>query len=382
MEKLKQLVSLEYGELSSVYLNTAYFGPSPLRSRQLVEKSLKHELDPSFAPYLEWYERPEKSRGQFASLLGTSPDNIFHTCSVSDVNNLIIHSLPEDSNQHIVVIDKDYPSNVLPYMRAAERRKNTKLTRLELGDEIIPHGEWLSKNLPIDTTVFCISWVTFDTGKKIDILDISKLLKQRGIRFIIDVTQGLGGLHLSKEELEAVDAISCASYKWMLGPYGHAFGYISNDFQQSLSHPNGNWITSKNSTIVNRLLNYTTETLPGARRFDRGQTANLLTIGALEGALDILKEAGLENIQQYNKTLSDFFLENFPKNKFELITPSEYRGNIVCLKGKNVDSLELENELKERDIDVSIREGNIRISFHLFNNLKQVEYLINTLSSH
>ena len=33
---------------------------------------------------------------------------------------------------------------------------------------------------------------------------------------------------------------------------------------------------------------------PGARRFDRGQTANLLTIGALEGALDILRKRGLK----------------------------------------------------------------------------------------
>jgi len=123
MEKLKQLVSLEYGELSSVYLNTAYFGPSPLRSRQLVEKSLKHELDPSFAPYLEWYERPEKSRAQFASLLGTSPDNIFHACSVSDVNNLIIHSLPEDLDQHIVVIDKDtHQMSYLICVRPREER--------------------------------------------------------------------------------------------------------------------------------------------------------------------------------------------------------------------------------------------------------------------
>ena len=376
----RDVVSKEYEDLKSVYLNAAYFGPSPKRCRAYVEKSLKHEIDPSFSPYNDWYYRPEKSREMFANLLGTSAENIFHSCSVSDINNLLIHALYHEKH-HVSVIEKDYPSNVLPFMLNEERNPIHKLSRLSLGKEIIPTSTWLEKNLAPDTTIFCCSWVTFDTGKKIDLIDIGKFLKARGIIFIVDVTQALGGLSMTSEELGYISAISCASYKWMLGPYGHAFGYISPEFQKKLKHPNANWITSKNSKVVNNLLQYTTETLPGVRAFDRGQTANLLTIACLEGALDFLTEVGLKNIQSHNKTLTNFFYENYPKNKYNLITPQNNSGNIICLKGQKVDSLQLEQDLKDRDIDVSIREGNIRISFHVYNDLKNVEHILKILDA-
>ena len=381
MNDYQDIVSQEYSELKSTYLNAAYFGPSPKRCKTYVEKSLKHEIDPSFAPYLDWYERPEKSRQLFANILGVSKENIFHTCSVSDVNNLIIHSLPKDKQHHVVVIDKDYPSNVLPFMLAETRYQNIKFTKISLGQEIIPNSKWLAANLPKDTSIFCCSWVTFDSGKKIDLIDIGNFLRSRNIKFILDATQGLGGLKLGPEEINLVDAVSCASYKWLLGPYGHAFGYIAPKLMAELKHPNGNWITSKNSSVVNSLLNYTTETLPGARCFDRGQTANLLTISCLEGALEFISEIGLENIQNHNKKLVNYFNQNFPKENFDRITPIDFSGNIICLRGKNIDSLQLELDLKDRDIDVSIREGNIRISFHIYNSLAQVDYLLNTLHS-
>jgi cysteine desulfurase / selenocysteine lyase len=380
MSKMREVVNKEYEDLKSIYLNAAYFGPSPKRCRGLVEKSLKHEIDPSFAPYDEWYYRPEKSRELFANILSTSKENIFHACSVSDVNNLLIQALSH-KNQHVAVVEKDYPSNVLPFMLAQERKQSIKLTKLNLNKEIIPTADWLEKNLPVDTTIFCCSWVTFDTGKKIDIIEIGKVLRKRGIIFILDVTQGLGGLGITKEQMSCVDALSCASYKWLLGPYGHAFGYISPSLQKNLKHSNANWITSKNSKVVNSLLEYTTQTLPGVRCFDRGQTANLLTIACLEGALDFLLEVGLNTIQDYNSQLTKFFYENYPKQKYSLITPISHSGNIICLKGKNIDSHQLEKDLKDRDIDVSIREGNIRISFHIYNEQSHIEHLLKVLDS-
>jgi selenocysteine lyase/cysteine desulfurase len=54
-------------------------------------------------------------------------------------------------------------------------------------------------------------------------------------------------------------------------------------------------------------------------------------------------------------------------------------GNIVCLKAVALDSIALEAELKKRNIDVSVRQGNIRLSFHVFNTTSQVDQLINAL---
>ena len=99
----------------------------------------------------------------------------------------------------------------------------------------------------------------------------------------------------------------------------------------------------------------------------------------LEGALDFLNLVGLENIQKKNQLVRDHFLKSFPKNKYQLVTPSEFMGNIVCVRSLGEDSIKLEHELKSRNIDVSVRQGNIRISFHVFNTNNHADQLVEAL---
>jgi selenocysteine lyase/cysteine desulfurase len=375
---LRELVKKEYHHLGSTYFNTAYFGPSPYSAKQKVSRSLQKELDPSFYDYNTWMGISERMRALIAKVVGCSPDNITHASSSSDVIATIAAGFDFSPGDVVCSIDKDYPSNVLPWMRAAERR-GIEFKLLSLGEEPVPTAEWLAKNLPAKTKIFDISHVSFDTGKKIDLISIGKLMRERGILFVVDVTQSLGGLALKSEELELIDVIACSTYKWLLGPYGTAFGYFSDRALQSISHNGGNWVVSPNSRVVYNLLDYTTETLPGARKFDRGQPSNMLANSCLEAGLEMLDEIGLSVVEEHNRDIRDHFLANFPKAKYQLITPREYMGNIVALKARNLESIVLERELKYRNIDVSVRQGNLRISFHVFNSTEQVEELISAL---
>ena len=335
---------------------------------------MERELDPSFYLYDDWMGISEKLRVKFADLIQVSPDMITHSTSSSDVVNVIANGFIFEKGDRVAAIDKDYPSNILPWM-LAERHGKFTFDKIPLGEELIPTAAWLEKNLKPQTKIFNISYVTFDTGKKIDLISIGKLLKSKGIMFVVDATQALGGMDISPEELSYIDILTVSSYKWMLGPYGHAFAYFSQAAQDKIYHLNANWILSPNSKKVYNLLDYTTETLPGARQYDRGQAANLLCSGCLEGSLSFLAEVGLKNIRKHNEEIRNHFLEIYPKDKFTLVTPLEHMGNIVCMKGK-VDSIALESEFKNRNIDVSVRQGNIRLSFHIFNTKAQVEELV------
>jgi selenocysteine lyase/cysteine desulfurase len=90
-------------------------------------------------------------------------------------------------------------------------------------------------------------------------------------------------------------------------------------------------------------------------------------------------EVGLANIEKHNAKIRNYFLENYPKEKYILVTPLSHMANIVCLKAVSGDSLALEAELKKRNVDVSVRQGNIRLSFHVFNTTHQVDELIKAL---
>ncbi len=377
-EATRSLIDKEYSHLKSIYFNSAYFGPSPIRSKSTILAAMERELDPSFYAYDDWMSISEKLRIKFAALLKTSPDCITHSTSSSDVVNIVANGFDFKEGDRVAAINKDYPSNILPWM-LAERHKKFVFDKLDLGNTVIPTPEWLEQNLKPQTRIFNISYVTFDTGKKMDLLGLGKYLRSKNIFFVVDATQALGGLEITPSELSYIDVLTVSSYKWMLGPYGHAFAYFSQKAQDQIFHLNANWILSPNSKQVYNLLDYTTETLPGARQYDRGQAANLLCSGCLEGSLNFLLEVGLGTIEQYNASLRDYFLENYPQKKYHLVTPLEHMANIVCLKAISGDSIALETELKKRNIDVSVRQGNIRLSFHVFNTHQQVDELIKAL---
>jgi cysteine desulfurase / selenocysteine lyase len=374
LDSIKQ----EYHHLDSYYFNTAYFGPSPYSAKQKVARALQKELDPSFINYNTWMGISERTRQQISRLVGCSPDNITLSTSTSDIISIVANGFPFEKGDCVVAINRDYPSNILPWM-LAQKNRGIQFESLELGKELIPTVKWLKEKLPANTKVFNISHVTFDTGKKVDILGIGKFCRERGILFCVDATQSLGGMPITSEELAVIDVLACSTYKWCLGPYGTAFAYFSQEAISKIQHTTGNWVVSPNSKVVTSLLEYTTETLPGARKYDRGQGSNMLANACLEAGLDIILEVGLEDIAVHNASVRDYFLENYPRKKFQLITPTDFMGNILSLKAVSSDSVTLERELKFRNIDVSVREGNVRLSFHLFNSKSQVDSLIRAL---
>lgn len=376
----QSLIDKEYAHLKSIYFNSAYFGPSPIRAKATILAAMEKELDPSFYAYDDWMSISEKLRVRFADLLKVSPDMITHSTSSSDVVNIVANGFIFEKGDRVAAINKDYPSNILPWM-LAERHQKFTFDKLDLGNEVVPTPEFLEKNLKPQTRIFNTSYVAFDTGKKIDLLSLGKYLKSKNILFVVDATQALGGMPITPEELSYIDVLTCSSYKWMLGPYGHAFAYFSQKAQDSIYHLNANWILSPNSKKVYNLLDYTTETLPGARQYDRGQAANLLCSGCLEGSLSFLQEIGLDTISKHNTEIRDYFLTHYPKSKYSLVTPLDHMGYIVCLKAAASDSIVLEAELKKRNVDVSVRQGNIRLSFHIFNTKHQVDELIKALDT-
>jgi selenocysteine lyase/cysteine desulfurase len=374
----KDFIHKEFSHISSIYFNTAYFGPSPYRSKQKVQNALFKELDPSFYQYHSWTNIPDRLRKKISALTRLPEEQISLGTSTGDTISHLAHLLPLKATEAVCVFNGDYPSLILPWMVAKELRP--------INLKILPQvhapidGDWLQKNLPDDCKVFCISYVQFDSGRKCELNSIIEHCQQKNIFLVVDVTQALGGLDLPSG-VEKIDMLVCSVYKWMLGPYGESFCYYSKRAMDLLPRFSGNWLTSKNSKDVRNLLDYTTEALPGARKYDRGQAPNMVTNACFDAGLEVLTELSLAKIEKHNQQLKNYFLENYPKNKFELVTPADksFQGNILSLKTIQTDPITLEDELKHNNIDVSVREGKLRLSFHLFNTTEQVNSLIQSL---
>lgn len=376
-------IGREFAHLGSAYLNTAYMGPSPLSAGEAVRAAMDREADPALHEFREWLAIPERVRGAIAGLLGASPDGVCHATSTGDVVSVAAQGLPLGPGDAVCAVDGDYPSNVLPWMRAAETRGvEFHLLRPGPRDARPPDPEWLAANLPPNAKALSVSHVAFDTGARTDVLGVGRLLRERGVLFVLDATQSFGGVPLFREELDAVDVLACSCYKWLLGPYGYAFGRFSDRACSTIRHTHANWTTAPGFDRLESLLDYTTETLAGARKFDRGQGANMLAMACLEAGVRLLAQVGLDAVQKRNAALRDLFLENYPKKKYELVTPRDRMANIVCVKAKGgVDADALSRTLRDRGVEVSVRQGNVRLSFHFFNTEEHVRRLIEALDA-
>jgi len=372
------VVREEFSRLKkSLYFNAAYLGPSPKRALRRAEEALVIEGDPSYFGHEQWKPLPDKLRVQIAGLLGGNSENVSHHTSVCEVISLIAAGYSFRQGDVVIAFDGEYPSDVLPWM-LHEKNKGYELRLLPI--DSLMNDDFIDK-LPAKTKVINFSNVSFNTGRRLKLMPLLKQLKEKEIFTVIDGTQSFGGLKLESEVLPYIDCFTCATYKWLLGSYGHAFAYWTDEALRKVERQQANWQVALTCQGANRITDCTLETLPGARKFDRGETANMINMSMLSGSFDFLNEVGLEAIEAHNQKLVRQFLKDLSREKFEVLTPEEYRGNIVCLKAKGVDSLKLESELRKNNIDTSVREGNLRLSFHLYNTSEQVNTLLQVLSS-
>ncbi len=361
--------------LKSTYLNSAYLGPMPIRAKENVERILQRMLDPAFYPHTEWRGMPDQIRAQLAGLLGGHADQVSINTSVSEVISHVADGLGLTAKDEILLMEGDYPSMVLPWMVRGERN-GFKIKFAPQKDFLEP--ERLEKSISAKTKLVANTHVMFNTGVRLPSEQIAKMCKSRDLLYVTDISQSFGGMTVPRELVEHADVIVGVGYKWLLGPYGTGFGYFSKRALEKIARTHASWLQNPNSQNSENLLNYSTEATPGARKFDRGQPASFLICAAFTGALDLIREVGLEKIEKHNAGLVTHFVSHLPK-KYEITAPTEVRSNIICINQKGLDSAALKEKLAKANIDVSVREGSLRMSFHFFNTEQDVDKLLENL---
>jgi len=111
-----------------------------------------------------------------------------------------------------------------------------------------------------------------------------------------------------------------------------------------------------------------------------GQSSNFIFMPMLDEALRQLLEWGVDNIQEYGRTLGAPLIEYFLEKGAPVDDVAHRAHHLMGLQlpdGTNGEALV--NELQSRQIFVSHRGNNIRISINLFNTEEDVRELIAAL---
>ena len=175
-----------------------------------------------------------------------------------------------------------------------------------------------------------------------------------------------------------------AGYKWLMGPYSLGYLYAAPHCREAapIEH---NWIQKANAREFSRLVDYTEDWQPGARRLDAGERSNFALVPAALAAARQVLAWGPANIAAtvgpMTRRLAAAAAElGFTSGHDEHRAPHYLALSLPSGSGPE-DLSRVRAALSERRVFVSIRGDSIRVTPHVYNDEQDCDAFIDALGS-
>ncbi len=295
----------------------------------------------------------------FAKFLGGSPHEYAILNNTAEGMTFIAQSLPLTRGDKILLVEREYPSNVYPFLQL--KRQGIEIGYVTPGlsnDEFL---ENISQALSTNVRVMSLSAVDWLTGLRFDLKRIGRLLKSRGVAFVLDAAQGAGHVDIDVTSC-GVDAMAFSCWKWLLGPLGSGGFYVADDFLKKMDIRVAGTSSVKNDEIY---LPHREDYKESVERFMLS-TAPYMNWVFLESSLQFIDRIELETVQRRNLDLADRLSAILREAGFEVLRDrfGHDATAIVCARREG-DMAGLHAALTKKGVVSALREGNLRFSPHL-----------------
>ncbi len=366
---------------NATYLNAAAHGPLPKVSLRAAQQAIEWKKFPQLISDEIYFGLPDRVRASLAKLIGGQPEEIAITSGSSSGLVAVAMGLDWKPDDEVLLAQGDFPTHFttfLPLARAGKLR--VKIVK--------PRGRFLTANDFLDqinsrTRLISTSLVRFDDGARLDAAGLSDACHQVGAMLLLDAAQCAGAMPIDVKTLGA-DFLTVSGYKWLLGPYGTGFFWARADRIAQMPERPVYWMAAVGAEKFDTLANSEYRLAPGARRWDAPETANFFNLSALDASLEFLLRVGVEEVWQHCGRLISNMIERLPLDRCVLASPADpaQRGPYACVTArKREETPILFERLREAGVIVSLREGALRISPHLYNSERDIDRLLAVLTT-
>jgi selenocysteine lyase/cysteine desulfurase len=282
-------------------------------------------------------------------LVGVSPSDVTIGTTVSNFVGLIASSLPNGAR--VVAPNVEFTSNLFPYFVHADRGVTV---------DTVPAAR-LADAIDSSTTAVAFSTVQSSTGEVADFDAISRAAADHDALTIVDATQSCGWFPLDASRF---DFVVVHTYKWLMSPRGAAFLYVNPHRREDLRPLAAGWYAGED--VHASYYGPPLRLAGSARRFDVSP-AWFSWVGA-RPAIELVEDIGVDAINEHNVGLANGFRSALglgPSNS--AIVSVDVAGDM--------------SRLESAGIIAAWRAGNLRVSFHLYNNEADVDALLKALGS-
>jgi len=346
-----------------VFLNTAYSAPIP---RQVVMAGIealhRKEVNPLEDP------ASDAVRAGFAKLINASPDEIGLLHSTGEAENVIARGLDLKAGDNVVISSLHYDNEFILY----------RILEKELGVDfrVAPHRAGAVEARDVEpfvdrrTRLISVALVSHQNGYVHDLRALAELAHSHGAYLYADAIQAVGSICVDVRATQ-VDFLCAGAYKWLLSRNGVAPFYVKRSLFDRLRIDRYG-----EGQIANRLPNWQYDLYTDARRFESATASNGAT-AELAASLKYLDQIGVANIDAHGVKLGLKLQQELSRMGHRLFTPMGNRCPIVAFYANKPVSM-ARALFSENKINVTARNGTVRVSPALFNNDEDIERLLDT----
>ncbi|MBB4682717.1 aminotransferase class V-fold PLP-dependent enzyme [Amycolatopsis jiangsuensis] len=318
------------------YLNTPSIGVPPARVADAVERAVRRWRSGQDTPG-GFDDVVTRSRQGFARLAGVPAERVAIGASVSQLVACVAGGLRPGAR--VLAAGREFTSVTFPF---AQRAEVTEVPLEELARHVEGHD------------LVAVSVVQSADGRVADLAALRAASEAAGVPVLLDVTQAAGWLPL---DVAWADWVVCAGYKWLFSPRGCAWLAVHPRAHERTTAVAANWYAGEDpwTTVYGMPLRLAAD----ARAFDLSPIW-LAHVGAAE-AFDYVDTLDLAAVRDHNVALADTLL-----GKLGL---PERGSAIVALEADAA-------RFAEAGVVAGVRDGRVRIGFHLYNSPDDVERVL------
>jgi selenocysteine lyase/cysteine desulfurase len=363
---------------SITYLNGAYMSPQ-LKSVTVAGLiALGMKSNPQQIGTAHFFSGRQELQEKFAQLIEASdPRNIAIIPSASYGIANAANNLNLKEGDEIIIVAEQFPSNVYVWQQLA-KKAGAIIKIVGPPEGLADRGKkWNQKILAAigrKTAAVAMAHVHWADGTLFDLGAIRAKTRDFKSMLIIDGTQSVGALPFSVKTLQP-DALICAGYKWLMGPYSLGVAYYSDAFNdgEPIEH---NWINRKNSEDFRMLTQYQDAFQAKAGRFSVGESSNFALLPMLIKAIDQLLAWGPANIQDYCRHISSDSIGKLVAAGHFVESDLHRASHLFGIYVKETERLQqIKNNLVGENVFVSYRGDAIRVSPNVYNTTRDFDKL-------
>jgi selenocysteine lyase/cysteine desulfurase len=371
-----------------VHLNNAGAALAPTGVLEAVRGHLAREAE--IGGYEAAEEAADRVAGVYeavAGLIGAPARNVAVVENATAGVALALSSFDLRPGDRIVTSRSDYPSNQIMYMSLGQRFGVETVTAADLPEGGVDPESVRALVRDPRCRLVALTWVPTNSGLVQAAAEVGEVCAAAGVPFLVDACQSVGQMAIDVGRLQC-DFLAASARKFMRGPRGIGFLYVSDSALERGSHPlftdmrGATWTGPGQFRLV-----------PGARRFENWEFPYALVLG-MGAAARYSAAVGAAGMARAWRLAAEVRARLASLPWARVLDRGSERCAIVSVEIRGWDAGALKLRLRERgintsaanrehgvlDMDAKHATTTLRVSPHYYNTERELDTLLEALS--